>query len=192
MVTSLPYLLRLAVFLSIMTEHTLTFMLPTIMVYYLENLFRASGEANPSLEEVSYHVGILEGFYGCFALIAGTFWGLVSDKIGRKNSLILILTGVGLSSVGLGLASSFNSAIFWRSLLGCFAGIIPTTKALMRDVSNDSNIGILYSYFGAGYGAGSIFGPFLGGFLSNPNSYLPQSLRFQLLNEFPYFLPFFA
>ena len=192
MVNSISYSVRLVVFLSFMTEHSLTFMLPTIIVYYLENLYRNSGEINPSLEEVSYHIGILEGLYGCFALVAGTFWGVVSDKIGRKSSLIIIFTGISLSSIGLGLASSFNSAIFWRSVLGCFAGIIPTTKALMRDVSNDSNIGVLYSFFGAGYGAGSIFGPLLGGFLSCPNTSLPNSLRFQFLNDYPYFLPFLA
>lgn len=167
----------------------MSFMLPTILVYYLEHLLTSSGEVNPTLEEVSYHIGIIEGLYGFCAFLGGMIWGLISDRIGRKNSLILILSGVGITSIGFGLAPNFEVALFWRIMGGFCAGIIPTTKTLMRDLSDDSNISILYSYFGAGYGAASIFGPFLGGFLSRPNTFLPSYLTCAFLEDYPYFIP---
>lgn len=181
----LPISLKLTVMLGVMCEHTISFMMPTVLLFYLEHL-----SPTLSISEISYQVGLLEFAFGLCALFGGMIWGWVSDRIGRKKTLTLILSGVSISSIGFGLSTSFKVALTWRIFAGMCSGVIPLTKALMMDMSNDSNIGTLYCYFGAGYGAGSIIGPLFGGFLSRPNDFLHLSLKTQFFESFPYFVPF--
>ena len=192
MASPVPFSLRITVLLLIMSEHIMSFMIPTIMVYYLEHILHTSATTEHGLKEISVKIGVLEGLYGVFAVFGGIIWGLISDRIGRKQSLIYILTGVLSTSILLGVAQIFEVALLARVLAGLFAGIIPMTKTLIRDLSDDSNISVLYSYFGGGYGAASIFGPLIGATLSKLNDSLPPSMTLSIFNTFPYFMPLLA
>jgi MFS family permease len=170
-----------------MSEHIISFLMPTIVVYMIERLGGYNTSNPDEIQTVSIWVGLLEGGNRLFALFGGISWGMISDRIGRKKSLLMILIGVSISSLGIGLSTSLYTVLLWRVVGGFLAGTIPITKALMRDLSDDSNLSILYSYFGTGYGAASILGPLFGGLFSNPDIF-PLKWFF---NTFPYFLPFF-
>ena len=167
------------------------FMMPTVVVYMVERLGSYNSSLGSDFQSVSYWVGLLEGSNRLFALFGGIIWGAISDKIGRRSSLIYIIIGIGLSSLGVGLSSSLYSILCWRILAGFLAGTIPIMKALMRDLSDDSNISVLYSYFGTGYGAASIIGPLIGGLLSSPRSATSLLFSNPVISAFPYFYPFF-
>lgn len=186
---SIPFSIKVTVLLVVMSEHTLSFMMPTIMVYMVERLGSRSMIDVSDVQVVSFWVGILEGSNRAFALFGCVAWGAISDKIGRKNSLLIILSGISLCSLGLGLSYNLWWALGFRIIAGFCAGTIPTLKALMRDVSDDSNISILYSYFGTGYGAASILGPIVGGILSNPGNSEIFIFNNSFIEAFPYFYP---
>lgn len=111
MSTRLPLSIRLAVLLIILSEHTLTFMVPTYITYMMERFLEGNTPEEELKSQISYHAGTIEGinrlmmFFSCF------FWGAISDKIGRKYCLILVLTGLIVSSVGFGLAPNFSIAL---------------------------------------------------------------------------------
>ena len=185
----IPASIKVTVLLVIMSEHILSFMMPIIMVYMVQKLGSRSMIEVSDVQVVSFWVGILEGlnrisgFFGCIA------WGAISDKIGRKKSLLIILSGISISSLGLGLSYNLYWALGFRIMAGFFAGTVPTLKALIRDISDDSNISVLYSYFGTGYGAASIFGPIIGGLLSNPGDSSLLIFNNSFIESFPYFYP---
>ena len=190
MPSPVPLSIKLTVLTVIMSEHIVSFMMPTIVVYMVERLGHYNSAQVSDFQSVSYWVGLLEGANRLFALFGGIIWGAISDRIGRKASLMYIITGIGLSSLGVGLSTSLYSILCWRVLAGFLAGTIPITKALMRDLSDDSNISVLYSYFGTGYGAASIIGPLVGGLLSSPRESSSVLFSNSIISTFPYLYPF--
>ena len=190
MVTKLPIGTRLAVLLIILSEHSLSFLIPTYIAYMMEGFLISSTSKEDLKSQISYHAGTMEGLNRLMMFFSGFFWGAASDKIGRKRCLVIVLFGLFISSIGFGLASSFTIALIWRMITGLLAGTIPITKAMIRDLSDDSNIAILFSYFTSGSGLAAVIGPLIGGYFSHPAD------KFSLLNstffqDFPYFLPQF-
>ena len=188
MVTAIPISIRLTILLVILSEHTINFMIPTYIAYMMQGFIEDSTSSADLEASISYHTGLIEGlnrfmsFFGCF------FWGIVSDKLGRKHSLQIVLIGVFISSIGFGLSTSFYMALSWRMFAGLFSGTVPILKAMLRDLTDDSNFAVLYSYFGTGYGLASIIGPLVGGLASHPSEKL-EIFNTGFFQDFPYFLP---
>ena len=188
MATPIPASIKLSVLLLILSEHTTAFMIPTYIAYMMQGFIENSTNSDNLESQISYYAGNIEGLNRLMSFFGCLFWGTVSDKIGRKYSLIMVLSGLTISSIGFGLATSYTIALIWRMISGLCAGTIPIMKAMLRDLSDDSNIAILYSYFGTGYGLASIAGPLIGGFLSHPY-YNFSIFDSRFFHDFPYFLP---
>jgi MFS family permease len=187
MVTSSPISIRLCVLINLLSEHILSFMVPTYLPYMMENFIDPHTENISS--EISYHSGMIEGLNRLMSFFACLFWGSVSDNIGRKYSILIVFVGNFISTLGFGLSNSFAIAVMWRMISGLFSGIVPITKAMLADLSDDSNIAILYSYFATGYGVASVVGPLIGGIFSHPYRTFPSLFGSPFFHEFPYFLP---
>lgn len=179
---------RFSILFAVLCEHSIAFMLPTYIVYMMQDFLEGSTSEKDLTSSISYHVGTLEGtnrlmaFFGCF------IWGSISDKIGRKNSLMIVLFMSGVTSIGFSFSTTFYIALAWRALAGISGGTITITKALLKDLSDDRNISVLYGYFGTGYGIASIIGPLIGGYLSHPYRYT-KLFDYYFFHKFPYFLP---
>lgn len=117
-----------------------------------------------------------------YGLVIGTFflaWFLgvvyiskVSDAIGRKNAMLICLTGAlagyAITIVALGL-DSIVLLIIGRAITGFTAGNQPIAQAAMIDGSTspterDQNMGLLVT----GVSFGLVGGPLIGGALSDP------------------------
>ena len=177
---------KLSVLFAVISEHTSLFLIPTIIAYLVEFV-----SDDKSFDSVSFYVGLQEGLFRITGTLGAFVWSSLSDRIGRKNSLAITMSGVALSSIGLGLCTSIRSLLFWRIFAGFFSATIPTLKALISDMSDDSNISQLYSFFASGYGFASIFGPLIGGFCSRPYLSFPLVFDYEFFHQYPYFLPFF-
>ena len=187
MATALLISTRLTILFIILSEHMINFMIPTCIAYMMEDFIRSSTLPEDLDEQVSYRSGCIEGLNRLMSFIGCLFWGSVSDRLGLKYSLLIVLSGLAISSLGFGLSTSFEIAVAWRMIAGLCAGTVPITKALLRDLSDDSNIAVLYSYFGTGYGLASIVGPLVGGTFSHPyRSFSVFDTGF--FHEFPYFM----
>ena len=94
----------------------------------------------------------------------------------------------------LGLSTNYTTAFIARALAGLCAGITPVTKALMKDMTDNTNYSVLFSYCGIfhsgiGTGLGSLIGPLIGGLLSNPNESLFSDSKTVFFAVYPYSLP---
>ena len=185
----LPTSIKLTVMLVVMSENTISFMMPVLMVYIVERLGVHSAIDVTDFQVISFWAGVLEslnrvvGFFGCLS------WGYISDRIGRKNSMMVLLFAKIFTSLGFGLSPNLWWAIFWRMSAGFFAGTIPIMKAMIRDLSDDTNISVLYGYFSSGSGAASILAPILAGLLSRPLNSGLGLFDNEFIVAFPYFYP---
>ncbi|OMJ76315.1 hypothetical protein SteCoe_24341 [Stentor coeruleus] len=191
MQAKVKFSVKIVVLLVILTEHALAFMMPTILAYMIHGLLSKNTDSEISDSDISYYTGVIEGSNRFMAFIGCLIWGTISDNIGRKYSLLIVLCGICATSFGFSLAQSFEAAVAWRMFSGVFAGVIPIMKAMLRDISDDSNIAVLYSYFGTGYGLASIVGPIIGGVFSHPYRHL-AIFDTPFFHDFPYFLALFT
>ena len=182
--TQMPYSIRLTILMVILSDQTVLFMVPTFVSYMVSGFY--PDESDPSL--ISSRSGYIEGAAGCCGLIGCMFWGWISDSIGRKRALIIVLSGIIICSLSFGLSPNYEASLAARGMAGLMAGVVPISKALIQDISDESNITILYSYLGMGYGFGSIVGPLIGGVLAQPARGM-IFFRGTIFETFPYFLP---
>lgn len=113
--------------------------------------------------------GILGSLYSFLQFIFAPIWGRVSDRIGRRPVLLMTITGTLISYVMWIFSASFSLLVLARFLGGVMAGNISTATAVIGDVTTVQNRSRGMAYVGIAFGMGFLFGPALGGILSNIN-----------------------
>lgn len=89
------------------------------------------------------------------------------------------------------MCTSFELALILRLANGIFAAVIPLTKSLVADISNDQNISTLYGFIGLGIGLAGIVGPLVSS-LSSPAVTFGGLFDNDFFRTYPYFLPFLS
>ena len=100
--------------------------------------------------------------------VATPIYGKLGDLYGRKrlfqSAIVVFLAGSVLS----GVATSMGMLIVFRAVQGVGAGgLIVLAQALIGDIVSPRERGRYMGYFGAVFGAASVAGPLLGGFLTD-------------------------
>lgn len=105
-----------------------------------------------------------------FTRIGGTaVWGSVSDRLGRDKTYV-ISTLVALAGVGCLIATPAGSPAWFAYLtavlfsIGQSAGT-PTYGAVIGDIFSGRKVGLIFGYLEVGFGLGSAFGAWIGGYL---------------------------
>ena len=94
--------------------------------------------------------------------------GWLSVRVGRKVTFLVSIAGFTLASMACGLANSLPEIVVFRLLQGlCGAALIPLSQAVVLDIYPPSQVGQVMAIWGAGAILGPIFGPVLGGWLTD-------------------------
>jgi MFS transporter, DHA2 family, multidrug resistance protein len=94
--------------------------------------------------------------------------GWLSVRVGRKLTFLVSIAGFTLASMCCGLANSLPEIVVFRLLQGLFgAALIPLSQAVVLDIYPPSQVGQVMAIWGAGAILGPIFGPVLGGWLTD-------------------------
>lgn len=109
---------------------------------------------------------LLVSIYAVFAFICGPIWGRLSDRIGRRPTLMLTLIGAVGAYTLLGLAESLVMLYVARAASGAMAGNIGVVMATMADLTPAQDRARGMGYIGAVFGLGFAVGPGLGGMLA--------------------------
>jgi len=105
----------------------------------------------------------------CFALANGLGrigWGMISDKLGRKTSLFLMLASQGV----IMLLFYYMGSNVWLFYLGAtiigfnFGGNFALFPAATADFFGNKSVGANYGWVFSSYGVGGIVGPVLAGY----------------------------
>lgn len=111
---------------------------------------------------------VVGGLFAVFALcqvVGGPVWGNVSDRIGRKAVLIVSQIGATIGWTMLAFAPTIGWVFVARIIEGFSGGNISVTQAYVSDLVEPEKRGRAFSYIGAAFSAGLIFGPLGGGYL---------------------------
>jgi DHA1 family tetracycline resistance protein-like MFS transporter len=111
-------------------------------------------------------VGILFASYSVMQLIFSPVLGRLSDKYGRRPILFFSLLGTSLGFLILGFATTLWMLFLGRIIDGITGGNISTAQAYIADVTTPENRAKGMGLIGAAFGLGFIFGPAIGGILS--------------------------
>jgi DHA1 family tetracycline resistance protein-like MFS transporter len=109
------------------------------------------------------YVGILMGSFAFVQFFATTFWGALSDRIGRRP-VLLISTLISTSAYFVfGFANTFTIILISRIMSGFGSGNISAAQAYIADITPPEQRAKRMGIIGAAFGLGFAFGPTLGG-----------------------------
>ncbi|MEL6714258.1 MAG: MFS transporter, partial [Planctomycetota bacterium] len=107
--------------------------------------------------------GILGSLYSGTQFLFAPVWGAVSDRVGRRRTLLVTLAGTAASYVLWLYAGSFAVLVVARLVGGIMAGNISVASAAIADTHSGSARAKGMGLMGAGIGLGFVVGPALGG-----------------------------
>ena len=110
-------------------------------------------------------VGALFATFAFCQFVGGPVWGNVSDRAGRKTVLVISQIGATIGWTMLAFAPNIGIVFVARIIEGFSGGNISVTQAYVSDLVEPAKRGRAFSYIGAAFSAGLVFGPLAGGFL---------------------------
>ena len=109
-----------------------------------------------------------------FNALGRIFWGKISDSIGRKVTLIIMLAICAAAMFLLDSFQSFGLYVAGISVVGlCFGGYLALFPAFTADYFGTKHYGVNYGWMFSAYGAGGLFGPFLAAWLMRVTAKVP-------------------
>ena len=128
---------------------------------------------------------MLTSIYPLFQLLFVIVWGKLSDKYGRKPIILLGLVGFVVMNLLTGLATSLSMLYMARIIGGIFtSAVIPVSNAYLSDITSEKRRTKIMAWSGVAISSGVIFGPVLGGFLSQTNLHYTYSFGVFHLDRF--------
>ncbi|MHC4262163.1 MAG: MFS transporter [Planctomycetota bacterium] len=120
------------------------------------------GRANPELAVVALFGGFLGSIYSILQFLMAPFWGGLSDRIGRRRTLMFTLGGTAFGYALWFVSGSFWVLILSRLINGMMAGNIAVATAVVADVSEPEKRTRNMAVVGIAVGLGFVLGPALG------------------------------
>lgn len=105
------------------------------------------------------------------AFLFSPIWGRIGDKYGRKNILIMSASGLAVSVLLMGFATSVWQLFLLRFIMGVFTGFIPMSQALISTQTPKEDAGRVLGTLQTGSVTGTLMGPLLGGVIADIFSY---------------------
>lgn len=156
-------------------------LLPTLP-YYTERL---ALKANLDTDLINFHIGLLTSIYPLFQLIFVVVWGKLSDRYGRKPIIIIGLISFVIMQLLTGLATTLTMLYIARIFGGIFtSSVIPVSNAYLSDITSRKRRTKIMAWSGVAVSSGVIFGPVIGGFLSQTDLHLKYTIGLLHLDRF--------
>ena len=111
-------------------------------------------------------VTLLGASFSLMQFVFGSFWGRLSDRIGRRPVMLLSIACSSLGYLIFGFAESLTVLFLARMLAGFGSANIGTAQAIIADSTPPESRAKGMGLIGAAFGLGFILGPALGGFFS--------------------------
>ncbi|MFA5562283.1 MAG: OFA family MFS transporter [Eubacteriales bacterium] len=102
-----------------------------------------------------------------FNSLGRLLWGMMSDKLGRRRTIIILLAGSALSSV---LVSQANGYFIYAliALIGFFyGGFLSTFPSLTADLFGPKHMATNYGFVLLGFGVGAVASSYIAGHFKN-------------------------
>ncbi|MBT3635048.1 MAG: OFA family MFS transporter [Candidatus Marinimicrobia bacterium] len=140
-----------------------------LMVIYAIRLFGMDALQYHNINDAGRIAGTAMAWYAIFNGLGRIFWGSISDRIGRRNSIVTmtLLQSFIMLAIYHGFitfATSFG-LILGASIIGFnFGGNFALFPAVTADFFGNKNVGSNYGWMFTAYGVAGILGPQIAGF----------------------------
>ena len=111
--------------------------------------------------------GVAFSLFSVGMLFGGVVFGSLSDRIGRKKTLLFTAACGVVGYLFFGFAESLTAFLAGRLVSGLAGGGYPVTQAYISDLFEPKERAVKIGLVGAAFGAGFTIGPVLGGLISN-------------------------
>jgi len=122
----------------------------------------ASGEIGIS----DFGIGVIVAIYSFMQFHFNPIIGKISDRVGRRPVILVTLLITSFSYIVFSFSTTFLILFVSRFLAGLGGSNIGTAQAYMADITDKNNRAKGMGLIGAAFGLGFVFGPIMGGFLS--------------------------
>ncbi len=123
--------------------------------------------ADPRFTATPTQIGWLMAIYSIMQFLFAPYWGRLSDRIGRRPTLLIGLIGSTISYLIYGLATSLWVLFAARATAGFMGANIAVAQAAMADLSLPQERAKAMGLIGAAFGLGFVLGPAFGGWLAH-------------------------
>ncbi|KAF2822624.1 MFS general substrate transporter [Ophiobolus disseminans] len=143
------------------------------------------------IEDVARWAGITSSIFSLSQAFTGLVWGAASDEYGRKPIILLGLFNSMWTMLLWGFSTDLHMALVARALQGLTNGNVGILRTTVAELCPWKELQPrAFSVMPLVYTVGAVFGPTLGGALSNPLRIDPRKPRGdRFLERFPYSLP---
>lgn len=133
------------------------------------------GHASPIGQEViklsPATAAMCVGFLALANTAGRIFWGWVSDKVGRYQTVSMMFVLAGLMMASLTQVASFLPFVMVLMAIGlCFGGIMGIFPSITADVFGAKNLGMNYGIIFTAWGAAGLVGPLMAGYFKEINN----------------------
>jgi OFA family oxalate/formate antiporter-like MFS transporter len=113
-------------------------------------------------------------FYALMNGLGRIIWGSVSDKIGRKNSIVIMSLLQGCMMIAFFYIGKIEWGLYISAaIIGFnFGGNFALFPAATADYFGNKNVGTNYPWVFMAYGVGGIIGPILGGAMGDARAWM--------------------
>ncbi|AUX45649.1 tetracycline resistance MFS efflux pump [Sorangium cellulosum] len=116
-------------------------------------------------------VGLLAASYAVCQLVSGPILGRISDRVGRKPTLLASQVGTFIGFLVLGSANALWVLFLGRIIDGLTAGNLTIAQAYISDVTRPEERTRAFGLIGIAFGGGFLLGPAISGFLAHRFGY---------------------
>ena len=150
--------LRVAWFGSFLTGASISLIVP-FMPIFVEQLGIEG-------DQVAFYAGLAISVSAVSAALVSPIWGILADKYGRKPMMIRAGLAMTITMGGLAFVPNIYWLLFLRLLNGVFTGFVPNATALIASQVPKDKSGAALGTLSTGVVAGTLTGPFVGGFIA--------------------------
>lgn len=125
------------------------------------------------ISEAALWGGILTSSFAAMQFLFGPPLGALSDRYGRRPVLLISLAVMALSYLAMALATTVWMLLATRIFAGITSATQATATAFIADITPPADRGRRFGLIGAGFGAGFVLGPVIGGLLAEVHLHAP-------------------
>ena len=140
------------------------FMLATAAGLMIIPYAKVLGVSGGLTKEVATYGVMVIAMFNSFGRL---FWGGVSDKLGRKNTLLILTLMATASILFVAAAQSYLILVLIGIVAFSYGGFLGTFPALTADFWGIKNMGTNYGMILLGFGIGAVASPFIAGYVKD-------------------------
>jgi len=115
--------------------------------------------------EATATIGVLA--ISMFNSIGRIFWGMVSDKVGRLNTIVILLIGTAALSLLVNSVNGYLIYVFIAFVGFFYGGLLSNFPALTADLFGPKHMATNYGFVLVGFGGGAIISSQIAGYYKN-------------------------